>query len=127
MMSSLYPQTLLKKGLSSYWLAGSKERRPRLGISVLPVELPTALRQANRTGEAKLVIAAVERGGAADRAGLLVGDVLLGVAGETVADAESLLDALARAGDTGRLRVARGGAIFEVDVDLGAQGPGRAA
>ena len=68
------------------------------------------------------MIAAVEEGGPADRAGLLVGDVLLGVGAETPHDVESLLDAIARAGDTARLRVMRGGKISLVDVNLGASG-----
>ena len=45
------------------------------------------------------MIAAVEAGGAADRAGLLVGDVLLSIAGKPLDEAETLLEALARAGD----------------------------
>ena len=73
------------------------------------------------------MVVAVERGGPADRAGLLIGDLLLGVADEPADDVESLLDTLASARDTVRLRVVRGGAISEIDVDLGAEGPGRAA
>jgi len=105
------------------WLAG-EEQRPRLGVRVLPVELPTSLRRANPgVPETGLMIAAVE--GAAGRAGLLVGDVLLGLDDETPHDAESLLDAIARAGEDVRLRVMRGGRISFMDVNLGA--PGRAA
>jgi serine protease Do len=109
------------------WLAGAKERRPRLGVGLLPVELPAALRRGDRIEEAGLMVLAVERDGPADRADLLVGDVLLGVADEPVGGVESLLDTLARAGDTVRLRVARSGVVSEIDVNLGAKGPGRAA
>ncbi len=113
---------------ASAWLAGARERHPRLGVRVLPVELPAFLRRANREAAQRgLVVAAVEGGSPAERSGLLVGDVLLGAAGETVDDLESLLDILARAGDTIRLRLMRGGAISEIDVDLGVSGPGRAA
>ena len=73
------------------------------------------------------MVVAVEGGGPADRAGLLVGDVLLSAAGEPTDDAESLLDILARAGDVVRLRVMRGGTVSEIDVDVGDRGPGRAA
>src|ERR671933_2317038 len=100
---------------ASAWLAGAKERRPRLGIGILPVELPASLSREGRVGEVGLIIVAVERGGPANRAGLLVGDVLLGVAGEPTDDVESLLDTLTRAGDTVRLRVVRGGAVSEID------------
>jgi S1-C subfamily serine protease len=112
---------------ASGWLAGTEERHPRLGVGVQPVELPATLRHKDRAGETGLVIAAIERGGPADRAGLLVGDVLLGVADGPVEDIESLLDALARAGDTVRLRVMRGGEVSFVEVDLRISGPGRAA
>ncbi len=109
------------------WLAGSEEKRPRLGVQILPVELPAPLRRRGRTGKTGLMVVAVERDGPADRAGLLVGDVLLDVAGEPADDAGSLLGSLARAGDTVRLSVVRNGAVSEVEVDIGAQGSGRAA
>jgi serine protease Do len=109
------------------WLAGTEEKRPRLGVQILPVELPTPLRRGGRTGKTGLMIVAFERAGPADRAGLLVGDVLLGVAGEPAGDAGSLLDSLARVGDTVRLSVMRSGTVSEVEVNIGAQGPGRAA
>ena len=111
---------------ASAWLAGAGQRRRRLGVRVLPVELPASLRRANReTAEAGLMIAAVEGDGPGGRAGLLAGDILLGVGGETPGDAETLLDKIARAGDVVRLRVMRGGKISFVDVKPGA--PGRAA
>jgi serine protease Do len=111
---------------ASAWLAGAGERRPRLGVQILSVELPVFLRRTNPgTPEAGLMIAAIEGASPAERAGLLVGDVVLGVGDETLHDIESLLDAIARAEDAVRLRVMRGGTISFVDVDLGA--PGRAA
>jgi serine protease Do len=96
------------------WVAG--ERRPRLGIGVLPAEIPVALHR--EAGTAGLVIAAVESGGAADRAGLLVGDVLLAVAGEPLGEPWTLLEAVARAGDAVSLRVMRGGKIMVMEVRL---------
>jgi serine protease Do len=111
---------------ASAWLAGARERHPHLGVRVLPVELPAFLRHANReAARGGLLIAAVEAGSPAEGAGLLVGDVLLGVGDDTPDDGEALLDAIARAGDTVRLRVMRGGRISFVSVNPGA--PGRAA
>ena len=111
---------------ASAWLAGARERHPHLGVRVLPVELPAFLRHANReAARGGLLIAAVEAGSPAEGAGLLVGDVLLGVGDETPDDVEALLDAMARAGDAVRLRVMRGGKISFVSVNPGA--PGRAA
>jgi len=103
------------------WVAG--ERRPRLGIGVLPVELPASLRR--EAGTAGLVIASVETAGAADRAGLLVGDVLLAIAGKPLGEAETLLNAVAHAGDVVSLRVMRGGKIMVMEVRL--EESGRAA
>jgi serine protease Do len=103
------------------WVAG--ELRPRLGIGVMPVEVPVSLQQ--EAGTAGLVIAGVETGGAADRAGLLVGDVLLAIAGKPLGEAETLLDAVARAGDVISLRVMRGGKIMVMEVRL--EESGRAA
>jgi serine protease Do len=108
---------------ASAWLAGERERHPRLGVRVMPVELPAFLRHANREAAQRgLVIAAVEGGSPAEGAGLLVGDVLLGVGDWTPDDDEALLDAIARAGDAVRLRVMRGGKISFVSVNLGASG-----
>ena len=108
---------------ASAWLAGARERHPRLGVRVLPVELPAFLRHANReAARGGLLIAAVEAGSPAEGAGLLVGDVLLGVGEDTPDDGEALLDAIARAGDTVRLRVMRGGRISFVSVNPGASG-----
>ena len=107
---------------ASAWVAEDRERGPRLGVALLPVELPASLRRTDLTGEACLIIVAVEGSSPAERAGLRVGDVLVGVADEPLEGFETLLDALARAGDSVRLRVMRGGKISSVDVNLGASG-----
>ena len=108
---------------ASAWLAGAKEQRPRLGVQILPVEVPPFVHRTNpETPEAGLMVAGIEDGSPADRAGLLVGDVLLGVGDEAPHGVEALLDAIASAGDTVRLRAMRGGKISFVDVNLGASG-----
>ena len=100
------------------WAAS--ERRPRLGVGVLPVELPASLQ--GNAGRGGLVVATVEATGAADRAGLLVGDVLLAIADEPLEGAEKLLEALTRAGDAVSLRVMRGGRIVVMNVSLAESG-----
>jgi serine protease Do len=112
---------------ASTWLAGARERRPRLGVRILPVNLRGAGTSADRPGDAGLMVVALEPGGPADRAGLLVGDVLLSVVDDPADGGGSLLDAIVRAGGTARLRVVRGGVISEIGVDLRDEGPGRAA
>ena len=104
---------------ASAWLAGER-RRPRLGVRILPVEIPASLRGPGAPEEG-LIVAALEAGGPAEKAGLLVGDVLLGT--EEGADGPgSLLDAIAGAGESVRLRLMRGGNISVVDVTLGISG-----
>ena len=100
------------------WVAA--ERRPRLGIGVLPVEVPASLHR--EAGASGLAIAAVEAGGVAERAGLLVGDVLLSIAGKQLDGAETLREALARAGDAVELRIMRGGRIVVMEVRLAESG-----
>ncbi|MDQ3862910.1 MAG: S1C family serine protease [Actinomycetota bacterium] len=93
-----------------------EERRRRLGIGVLPVELPVSVHR--EAGTAGLVIAGVETGSAADRAGLLVGDVLLAVAGKPLGEVDTLLETVAQADDALSLRVMRGGRIIVMEVRL---------
>ena len=100
------------------WVTGERRRRPRLGVAVRPVGLRA---DPNEAG-AGLMIVHVKEGSPAGRAGLLVGDVLLGADGEPFLGADSLLQALRRAGDKVRLRVMRGGSISSVDVPLEASG-----
>ncbi len=102
-------------------------RRPRLGVRVQEAALPASLREVAGQ-EMALVISGVAPGSAADRAGLLVGDVLLSVASEPVADATSLRDTLARnAGAAGnaegivRLRIVHGGEMREIEACFGAE------
>jgi len=108
---------------ASAWLAGAQQPRPRLGVRVLPVEIPTSLRGADiKIPEAGLMVAALEAGGPAKKAGLMVGDVLLGVDGGTPGEVDVLLDAISGAGHSVRLRLMRGGKISLVDVNLKASG-----
>ena len=110
------------------WASGgmrTRRSRSRLGVRVQEAVLPASSRDPAGQ-EVGLVIAGVASGGPASRAGLLVGDVLLSVAGETVEDAASLRDALARAGDPVRLRMMRGGEVREIEAGFGGSGRARA-
>jgi serine protease Do len=109
------------------WASGGMKmgRRSRLGVRVQEAVLPASSRDSAGQGVG-LVIAGVASGGPASRAGLLIGDVLLGVAGTAVEDAASLRGALAKAGDPVRLRVMRGGAVREIEADFGYLGRARA-
>ena len=96
--------------------AGRPDERPYLGVQVMTVPLPAALR--NRHGlaqESAVLIMEVEPGGAADSAGLFVGDVLLAVDGAAVPDARLLPRVLGRgaASQSRTLTLLRGGARIE--------------
>jgi serine protease Do len=100
--------------------AAEGDGRPRLGVEVVPVEFPASGRP--KEGDAwGLAISSVEEGGPADAAGLLVGDVMLGLAGTGPQDVGSFQDALDR-GDAVSLRVMRAGETLVVEVPPGTSG-----
>lgn len=98
-------------------------RRAYLGIASQPATLPPTL--AGEFGEQTtgLLIVGVEADTPAAAAGLLVGDILVGIEDSPVRDAEDLQQALGpeRIGATVRLQLVRGGARHEVSVTLGAR------
>jgi serine protease Do len=112
------------------FLAASRPR-PRLGVSLRPVTV--ALRGRPRTIATGLLVLEVAAGSPAARAGVLPGDVLLGVDGTPFAGADDLLarlvDAGAAGGGTLRLDVGRAGRRTVVAVALSAPSnrPRRAA
>jgi S1-C subfamily serine protease len=86
-----------------------------LGVALQPVQLPE-----NLGGGAAAVAIGVEVRSPADRGGLIVGDVLTGVAGERI-DIEDLHATIARTapGTTLALDVLRGGVMQGVSVTIG--------
>jgi len=107
--------------VATEWVAGLPSRRVYLGVGVQPVELPPSLFEKEHAEAEGLMVVAVDRDGPAHRAGLLVGDVLLSMQGKPVIDGDSLLGALAKGaeGEPLRLKFWRGGAVRELDLDLG--------
>jgi S1-C subfamily serine protease len=104
-------------------LAHGGVRRGFLGVTTLPVRLPPPA--AARAGqESALLVSAVEDGSPADRAGLLLGDALLSVAGAPLAHAGDLLALLEeeRIGQTLTARLVRAGELRELPVTVGARG-----
>jgi serine protease Do len=97
-----------------------EEDRPRLGVGVVPVAFPASGRP--EEGDSwGLAISSVEEGGPAEAAGILVGDVMLGLAGTGPEDVGSFQDALDR-GDAVSLRIWRGGETLVVEVPPRASG-----
>ena len=70
-------------------------RRGYLGIRSQPVELPTTAQSAlGRQQRIGLLIVGVEQGGPALTGGVMIGDILVGIAGQPVTDPDELLSKL---------------------------------
>jgi S1-C subfamily serine protease len=94
-------------------------RRGYLGIRSQPVEIPAASRSGlGRDQSHGLLLVGVEPGGPAERGGLIVGDILVGLAGEAVGDPDELLVGLrgALVGKPVAVQVLRGGEPLELSV-----------
>jgi S1-C subfamily serine protease len=68
-------------------------RRAKLGVALQPVELPASVAE-RREKERGLIVLGVAPGGPAEHAGVLVGDVILGVAGTAVTRIDELQSVL---------------------------------
>src|SRR5712692_1000898 len=96
--------------------------RPYLGIAMQPVEVPDNIRSKlpaeTRVG---LLVMHVENDAPAEKAGVLLGDVLFEVGGKTVEHVDAIQDSLvtAKIGDVLRFRVIRAGEIKPVSITLG--------
>ena len=92
--------------------------RAWLGISTLPVETPPNYAERFGDGrESALIVASLEAEGAAAKAGLLVGDLLVSIGGRPTSDPAGLRAALdaARPGEKLRMVVLRAGERLELD------------
>ncbi len=98
-------------------------RAPRgyLGVAGQAVALAEPQKAAAGGASSAVLVARVIEGSPADRAGVLVGDLLVAFDETAIASPERLLEALAgRAGQTATLRVLRGTASSDVRVEIGA-------
>jgi S1-C subfamily serine protease len=96
--------------------------RPYLGIAMQPVEVPENMRSKLPTEtRVGLLVMHVENDGPAEKAGVLLGDVLFEVGGETVEQVDAIQDSLANAkiGDVLQIKVIRAGDIKPVSIKLG--------
>jgi S1-C subfamily serine protease len=95
-------------------------KQPYLGIGTQPVYLAEEVREA--AGQASgLMVISVEAGSPAAAAGLLQGDTLIGIGGESVAGMSDLYRALKslQVGSKQTLKVVRAGAVQSLDVTVG--------
>jgi serine protease Do len=102
------------------WLARGSVPRAFLGAELRPVQL-----RGPRARAAGLLVSGLRRNGPAERAGLLLGDVLVGFDGEALPNPNALAEALAerQPGDTAPLDLVRGGRVQRLEVTLGAAEP----
>ena len=103
-------------------LKGGRVARPFLGIVSQPAAVPPRYRQTlGIAQEAALLILGVEPDGPSDRAGVLLGDLLVSVDGAAVLHPEDLQRGLNghQPGETVPLRIVRGGEAKEITVTLG--------
>jgi S1-C subfamily serine protease len=111
--------TLLEKG-----------RIPRgyLGVGLQPVRLPEALRQSlQRNEKTAAIVLDVEPGGPAQKAGIVIGDILVSLAGRQVAQLEDIQSQLhgEAIGKPVAVKFIRGGTIQEVSILIGERLHGR--
>jgi S1-C subfamily serine protease len=100
-------------------LATGSSRRGFVGVAVQPVSLAPSQQPAGR--ERALLVVGITPASPADKAGLIVGDVLLEFDGTATESPDDLLDLLtgARIGHSVTARISRGGEVREVQIGVG--------
>jgi S1-C subfamily serine protease len=106
-------EELLKKG---------RIARPYLGIAMQSVEVPENMRSKLPTEtRAGLLVMHVDNSGPAEKAGVLLGDVLFEASGKKVEHVDAIQDLLnaAKIGDVLQVRIIRAGEIKAALITLG--------
>jgi S1-C subfamily serine protease len=119
----LVPAPTLRRSVEAMLTAGGP-RRGYLGVATFAVRLgPVEAGVAGQRGA--LLVSGVEPESPAARAGLLLGDALLGVDGQPLAGPRDLAPVLApeRVGSAAAVRLLRAGAVRELSLTVGAREP----
>lgn len=96
--------------------------RPYLGLAMQPVEVPETLGEKLKTPATRgLLVVQVERGGPAEKSGVLIGDILVALREQNLQETQSLHDAMlsAKIGDALPLTLLRAGSPLELSITLG--------
>ena len=95
-------------------------KRGFLGLTSQPVPLPQAIAQAAGQ-ETGLLVARVASGTPAERGGVMIGDIVIGLGGQPVRDTDELQRLLGpeRVNQPTPLRIVRGGEVREISVTVG--------
>jgi S1-C subfamily serine protease len=118
-VSMTIPATTLKSVVETLLTKGHISRG-YLGVGAQPARLPESLaKQLNQ--ETGLLVVSVEPGGPADKAGLMLGDVIVGVGSDPVRHLDDLLAALSgdRVGASVAVKIVRGGQTKEMQATVG--------
>lgn len=97
-------------------------KRGYLGVRTQPVDVPEAARAALKREQSHgLLVLWLEESGPAEKAGLLVGDILVAISGQAVGDADDLFAALnsETVGKSIAVEVLRGGRPETISVTVG--------
>jgi serine protease DegQ len=97
-------------------------RHGYLGIRSQPVELPAqAVEALQRTQQNGLLIVGIEEGSPASSGGLMIGDILVGIAGQPLNDPDSLSSRLTSqlVGQPAEIEILRGGKPLTLTVTIG--------
>lgn len=118
----IVPTPTLKRLIPSLQQHG-KVQRGFLGVGVYPVRLPDALEQQLKQAGGVLVIS-LQPGGPAEKAGLLLGDVLIQIDGQAVESPGELIGLLdpEKVGKTVTAKIARAGVLRDVTISVIARG-----
>jgi S1-C subfamily serine protease len=115
------PPATLERTVESL-LAHGRIPRGYLGLALVPVRLPSSVEEA--AGQpVGLMVAGVQPGSSAEASGILLGDILISLDGETVTDLGQLHALLSgeRIGQESALRLVRAGEVREVRVTIGSR------
>lgn len=115
------PHATLQRIVESL-LAHGRIPRGYLGLALVPVRLPAPVEEA--AGQpVGLMVAGVQPGSSAETAGVLLGDILISLDGETVTDLGQLHALLSaeRIGRASALRLVRAGEVREIQVTIGSR------
>jgi S1-C subfamily serine protease len=97
-------------------------RRGYLGVRSQPVELPNAARSAlGRQQATGLLLVGIEENSPASAAGLMIGDILVGLAGSPVSDPDDLVSRLSGSlvGTPAAVEILRGGQPVTINITIG--------
>lgn len=121
-VSLALPATSLRQGVETL-LTHGRVRRGYLGVGAQPARLPAALEE-QLGQETGLLLVSVEPDSPADDAGLLLGDTIVALDGETVRQLDDLLALLSgdRVGKSVPIQVVRGGQVQQLTVTVGERG-----